>query len=1060
MTASTEYAVLEAAAAKELTGAGMQPEPTFIGKVVELQQTLRVRFGVMLVGPAAGGKSTVLSTLRESLSALHAAGSSDGSHQKVHTVVFNPKCVSMGELYGEFNALTQEWTDGLASFFIRQAVTDTAESAELRWTVFDGPVDALWIENMNTVLDDNLTLCLANAERIKLNHSMRMLFEVLDLAAASPATVSRVGMVYVSDETLGWRPLVATWAAATLPQHGWDAASIAQLASLCLKHLPPALNFVRARCKELVPTVDAQLVASLLSLYASLLPYAGLLPDAAALAAEAAAPTADDEFELISSKGIAALFIFCLTWTVGGSIDAESRVLFDEFVRSVVDPNGSILPSHSMVHDLALSPPPPREDKKGVPGAKKAPPSRVASDKKAERGPPPCPTFVTWLSLVPTFTYNPQLPFFRILVPTVDTVCAAFLLRANLGAAKPTMLCGGSGVGKSVVVQGVLAQMSVEIDASAGMATWLAAQLNFSAQTSAAATQSMIEMRLEKLRRTQLGPPPGKRLALFVDDVNMPALEEYGAAPPVELLRLLVDRGGLYDRAKPFWKELTGVTLVCACGPPGGGRSVLTPRFVRHHHVLCFPQPSAASLRTILSGIVGGFLSGCAMEVRECVKPLVEASIALYADVAATLRPIPAKPHYTFNLRDLSKVVQGVLRARPTQLAGRAALLHLWWHECLRTFQDRLVDADDRGWLKEKLLELGRVHWKGPGLKVNDDDLDGGRLVYAAFSTLMADVGDRGGASVYEPVADAATALPPLLGAYLEEYTLAVGPLPLVFFPDAIGHVCRLARVLSAPRGSAMLVGVGGSGKQSLTRFAAFVCGQQCFQIELRKGYSAVDFREDLKGLCVVAGEKGQDVTFLFCDSQVPLPLPPSLSPLSHPRSTSPTLAHLFPRSSSASRRSSPSRSWRTSTLFSTRARCPASSPLTSLTRSSTRCASPPPTWVSPRRATRCVPSSSPACATTSTWCSPSRPSAMPFARAAACSPRSSTARPSTGTTRGPRRRSRPSRRRSSAPLPRRAPCKRTRRRARRSASSRPTCTPRCAPWRRPSSRSSAGAAT
>ena len=152
MVGDAEYRQLEKAAASELKQAKLQPEATFVGKVVELQQTLRVRFGVMLVGPAGSGKSTALATLRDALSALHAGGSTDESHQTVHTTVFNPKCVSMGELYGEFNDLTQEWRDGLASSFIRQAVVDTADSPELRWTCFDGPVDALWIENMNTVL--------------------------------------------------------------------------------------------------------------------------------------------------------------------------------------------------------------------------------------------------------------------------------------------------------------------------------------------------------------------------------------------------------------------------------------------------------------------------------------------------------------------------------------------------------------------------------------------------------------------------------------------------------------------------------------------------------------------------------------------------------------------------------------------------------------------------------------------------------------------------------------------------------------------------------------------
>eukprot|EP00953_Heterococcus_sp_UTEX-ZZ885_P002561 1897-Heterococcus_DN1.PRE.1 len=144
---------------------GLQPHPFFATKVIQLYEMIVVRHGLMVVGPTGGGKSSNIQVLAAALTRLKAHKVEGFAYEKVLIHQLNPKSVTMGQMYGEFDGATHEWQDGIMSNMYREAAS--SPSADRKWVLFDGPVDAIWIENMNTVLDDNKKLCLNSGEIIK-----------------------------------------------------------------------------------------------------------------------------------------------------------------------------------------------------------------------------------------------------------------------------------------------------------------------------------------------------------------------------------------------------------------------------------------------------------------------------------------------------------------------------------------------------------------------------------------------------------------------------------------------------------------------------------------------------------------------------------------------------------------------------------------------------------------------------------------------------------------------------------------------------------------------------
>ncbi|KAL4470156.1 hypothetical protein ABPG72_009081 [Tetrahymena utriculariae] len=820
-----QYGNLEFVINQSLKSSGLQVVDTFVTKIIQLFDTMNVRFGVMLVGPTGSGKTECYKNLAKTMSTLRKQNDPDQRYQYVDYHVLNPKCITMGELYGEVDIFTQEWMDGLASSIIRNVNTpgldSTWDSRHRDWIVFDGPVDALWIENMNTVLDDNMTLCLANSERIKLRQELRMVFEVQDLAVASPATVSRCGMVYLCHEDLGWMPYVKTWTQNFINTTNKEEASNQgkiYMTKNCLDGLINMFNntfdqtsiFTR-NFYEPFPTIQIQQANNMCNILQVLLK---------------TLITSDSDEEIL--KRINYMYVFSLIWGVCGSVSQKHYDTLDIYFKDTFQQLR--FPKCETIFDFTVE----------------------TNTQK---------NFVPWEVKPEDFAYSRDTPYFNLLVPTVDTKKITHILEKLIYISKPCLFTGDTGVGKSVIVQNFLSNAKNK-DSRSDKATINGIFLNFSAQTNPKQTQLAIESKLNKKGKTLFGARPNERIAIFIDDVNMPALESYGAQPCIELLRQLADKGGFYDRQKLFWKNIEDTTLICAGAPPGGGRNPLTPRFVRHFNVFCLPQPSNSTMEQIFGSIMKGFTSSYNFSegVKKSHEAVVKSTIDIYNIICKDLLPIPSKFHYIFNLRDVSKVFQGILQVRPQSVNSLESLTKLWIHETSRVFADRLVNDEDRGWFKSQITSMVSRYFN---LSWSQEEIF--TVPFLFSDILKLDLGQN----IYEEITDRPKVIKNL-EEKLEDYNLSSNDkMNLVFFDDAMEHIVRISRILRQPRGNAMLIGVGGSGKQSLSKLSSFGMKCEVFQIELVKNYNSQSFREDLMKIMNRSGVEGIPTSFIFTDVQI-----------------------------------------------------------------------------------------------------------------------------------------------------------------------------------------------
>ena len=324
-------------------------------------------------------------------------------------------------------------------------------------------------------------------------------------------------------------------------------------------------------------------------------------------------------------------------------------------------------------------------------------------------------------------------------------------------------------------------------------------------------------------------PPGTKKLIYFIDDVNMPSPDKYGTQSASALLRQQIDYGGFYDLNKLTLKTLLNVQYFAAMDPAAGSFRI-DSRMQRHFATFATPLPDAEVLSTIYTTILARHLAGgFSDELAALVEPLVGATLSLHQEVSDSFMPNAVKFHYVWSLRELSALTQGICLSRPAVFAKPIDMVWLWAHEAWRVYGDRLSTEADISRFDGQVVRISR-NWFHDLLADQPDKPPAAFATFAASSASAAD-----DVRHYAPVRGEGE-LVALLEASLADYNSSRAKMDLVLFEQAVSHVCRIARIFSIPQGNAMLVGVGGSGKQSLTRLAAHLCGRDVSSLKISQG--------------------------------------------------------------------------------------------------------------------------------------------------------------------------------------------------------------------------------
>ncbi|CAL6051371.1 Dynein_heavy chain [Hexamita inflata] len=1020
-----EYGILETEIRNILKQQGLQDNDEFVTKILQAYDTHIIRHGQMFVGESLTGKSVARNTLAQAITNL--AGQQP-QFKQVEQYILSAKSITMAELYGELNTVTNEWKDGLVAVLARKILEIKDKKIFL---VFDSHVDPVWIENLNTVLDDSKMFCLTNGERIRLSEDSNVMFETRDLNQASPATVSRCGMVYFAQEFIGavnifksqtlqkvefvkklmrmisleefgqdltkLQEKAKTFASNNLiiddeeetvknkientesdliqqqilqqwPSYMFHYELYEQVLYLIAKNLlekmliefsctvPLLLSYIRKSCQEEAPTLDFQQINAMVT-YISALIEERTAFSATKLALELskqkkttkdekdegetavqlfmkALPTDSDLQKLavnpmapITSILLDQRFVYSVAWGICGSVKQQFQQQIDAEFRKIVQQRRENQDEVSAILSLQNNLPPVNEQK------------LTMFDYRLDNSTRYYTPFTDQTRIFGSKSFDPNVlrqggSVYDMIIPTTQFVKQCTLLTSIIRTGQNAYLCGATGTSKTSVVKMVfsralgtqLMEQQPNLALESDLLDINTQEIPFSAQTKPETVELQIFEKLDRKRKNCFSPAANRKgHVIFVDDADMPQLDRFGTQLPNELLRQLMFQEGTYDRQKLTFRNVQSIQLVLASQQPGAGRNVMNSRFTSKFAVIGMPELQRDEMLNIFGNLLNGFMMSKQPGFEDSVKrgafPGLVALVDTYMQVRQEIRATPMKSHYSFNLRDVARVVGGIFTCTPIKVRSEGDILSLYLHECYRVFRDRLVDEQDEE-IFDSIMSKNYAKYFQDTKSVDLESetpwfMNAPELADATTQQLLQKLSDQANCPIYaqnlifgrwtnmsgvsitdmqnQPPYINVTQKPQEIEAALQEIVselygeteqqnfqedidyqklmnekevqMNIKP---VLFKEAIQHYSRMYRVLTQPAGHLLSIGLSGSGRKTLLKL---VGNAQSVRAEVEeptasRTYGLNELMETLKQ-CYLKSAQGKVVILLLNETSL-----------------------------------------------------------------------------------------------------------------------------------------------------------------------------------------------